>query len=110
MRLPRAGFATLDRSKIADYCLSPTHPRGRHKARVFQGTLGLGQADADWLKDRLLEGIRDAEATLIADDPWGTTWRVDVPVARLDKAAVVRTLWIVRRGETTPRFITCWVR
>jgi hypothetical protein len=110
MRLPRADEAIFDPSKLSDYCLSPTHPRGRHKARVFHQVLGVGQGDADWLRLSILDGIRDQDATLIAVDDYGTTWRVDVPVARQGRSAVVRTLRIVRRGEMTPRFITCWVQ
>jgi hypothetical protein len=34
--LPNASRAIIDLQKIEDYCLDPTHPRGRHKARVFR--------------------------------------------------------------------------
>jgi hypothetical protein len=32
-----------------------------------------------------------------------------VPVERHGRRAVVTTIWIVRAGETAPRFVTCWV-
>ncbi len=35
-RLPHGDQAILDMRKIEDYCLNPSHPRGRHKARVFR--------------------------------------------------------------------------
>lgn len=35
MKLPNADRAVVGLAKLRDYCLSPTHPRGRHKARVF---------------------------------------------------------------------------
>ena len=35
--------------------------------------------------------------------------RVDVAIARQDRRVMIRTLWIVRTGETIPRFVTCWV-
>jgi len=31
----------VETRKLRDYCLSPEHPRGRHKARVFASALGL---------------------------------------------------------------------
>ena len=34
-------------AKLRDYCLSDTHPRGRHKARVFRSRLALTAADAE---------------------------------------------------------------
>jgi hypothetical protein len=32
-----------------------------------------------------------------------------VTIRRQGKSAVVRTIWIVRTGESMPRFVTCWV-
>jgi hypothetical protein len=43
-RLPNADLAVFDIRKIADYCLNPLHPRGRHKARVFGGPLTYNAA------------------------------------------------------------------
>jgi len=34
MKLPGGERANVDVAKLRDYCLNPTHPRGRHKARV----------------------------------------------------------------------------
>ncbi len=46
VHVPNANRAILDLRKIEDYCLSPAHPRGRHKARVFREALGLSRTDA----------------------------------------------------------------
>jgi hypothetical protein len=46
MRLPNGDQAIVEIVKLRDYCLSPTHPRGRHKARVFAAVLGLTDKDA----------------------------------------------------------------
>jgi hypothetical protein len=108
-KVPNAERAILDIRKIADYCLSPEHPRGRHKARVFRDALELKQDDAEWLRTALLDGLRHGEATELSSDDLGRRWRVDVPVTRHGKRAVVRTVWIVRSGEQAPRFVTCWV-
>lgn len=108
-QIPNASRAVIDIRKIEDYCLSPSHPRGRHKARVFRQTLGLGHEDATWLRDALFRGLSEADAVELESDAFGTRWRVDVSVARQGRVAVVRTVWIVRIGETAPRFLTCWV-
>jgi hypothetical protein len=107
--LPHADRAILDIRKIEDYCLSPSHPRGRHKARVFREALDLQQGDAGWLRDALLEAARSGEALPVGIDAWGSNWRLDVTIRRHGKRAVVRTVWIVRTGEVLPRFVTCWV-
>jgi hypothetical protein len=107
--LPHGDEAILDTRKIEDYCMSPLHPRGRHKARVFSEALGLQRSDAAWLREVLLGAARSSEASPIAVNPWGTHWRLDVAVRRQGKSAVVRSIWIVRTGESVPRFVTCWV-
>ena len=109
VQVPNAERAILDIRKIAEYCLSPVHPRGRHKARVFRDALELNQDDAGWLQAALLDGLRRGEAIELSSDDLGGRWRVDVPVTRHGKSAVVRTVWIVRSGEQGPRFVTCWV-
>jgi Domain of unknown function (DUF6883) len=108
-QVPNAERAILDIRKIADYCLSPVHPRGRHKARIFRDALELDQDDAQWLRAALLDGLRAGEAVELASDELGTRWRVDMPVTRHGRSAVVRTVWIVRSGAQVPRFVTCWV-
>ncbi|MGA2291554.1 DUF6883 domain-containing protein, partial [Bradyrhizobium sp.] len=44
-RLPHGDQAILDMRKIEDYCLNPSHPRGRHKARVFREALDLQRSE-----------------------------------------------------------------
>ena len=110
MLLPNSDQAILDIRKIEDYCLNPSHPRGRHKARVFREALNLQRSDAAWLRDALLEAARVGEASEVVVDVWGSHWRLDAMIRRHDKAVVVRTIWIVRVGENWPVFITCWVR
>jgi hypothetical protein len=63
------------------YCLSASHPRGRHKARVFREALGVQQSDAARLREDLLEAARTEEAFETAADVWGTHWRFDAVVA-----------------------------
>lgn len=107
--LPNGDRAILDIRKLEEYCLSPSHPRGRHKARVFRQTLGLRQEDAVWLRAALLDAAAAGEAVPMATDAWGTYWQLDSIITRQQKRAVVRTLWIVRTGENLPRLVTCWV-
>ncbi|MFN3657537.1 MAG: DUF6883 domain-containing protein [Pseudolabrys sp.] len=83
--------------------------RGRHKARVFREALGINQSDSSWLREQLLDGVQQGEAVEVGGDSLGTRWRVDIPVTRQNKRAVVRTVWIVRTGEQAVRFVTCWV-
>jgi len=47
MKLPNPERAVVDLEKLRNYCLSLSHPRGRHKARVFEAVLGLTSYD-EW--------------------------------------------------------------
>jgi hypothetical protein len=64
--LPRAEHALVDLGKLRDYCLSPIHPRGRHKARVFRAALGLNPSDAAWLRTAILAAVATAPGILTA--------------------------------------------
>jgi hypothetical protein len=107
--LPNARSAVLDLRKLEEYCLSRLHPRGRHKARVFQEALGIGRSEAGWLRQQILAALTEAEAMELETDDYGRRWRVDIPLARQGRRVVIRTLWLMRNGENAPRFVTCWV-
>ena len=57
MRIPHAENATVDIRKLHDYCLSPEHPEGQHKAWLFVAALGITEADAEPLRDALLQAV-----------------------------------------------------
>ena len=42
-------------------------------------------------------------------DEYGQRYVVDFTMKREDKEAIVRSSWIVRRGEDTPRLTSCYV-
>jgi hypothetical protein len=56
MKLPHPGRAVVEIEKLRDYCLSMSHPRGRHKAKVFESVLGITADDAEELRQALLSG------------------------------------------------------
>jgi hypothetical protein len=107
--LPNVDLALVELRKLEEYVLHPTHPRGRHKARVFERTLGIGRDDAAWLRSQILSALNETEAIELEPDSYGRRWRADVAIGRQDRSAVVRTLWLMRTGERVPRFVTCWV-
>lgn len=109
MKLPNAERAVVDIEKLRDYCLSSSHPRGRHKARVFVMALGIAADDAEELKQTILSAILTEEATPTERDEYGQRFVVDFSMRRQGKEAVVRSSWIVRRGEDFPRLTSCYV-
>jgi hypothetical protein len=109
MKLPGGEHAFVDLAKLRDYCLNPLHPRGRHKARVFVSALGLTRADAEFLRDELLRAAREADAVMDDVDEYGERYTIDFGLARDLRRAMVRSTWMVRRGERSPRLTSCYV-
>lgn len=99
----------MDIVKLHDYCLNPLHPRGRHKARVFRSALGLTQADADFLREELLRAAREGDVAVGDVDEYGVRYIIDFGFVPNVRQAIVRSTWIVRRGERFPRLTSCFV-
>jgi hypothetical protein len=100
----------VELSKLRDYCLSETHPRGRHKARVFRACLGLTADDAELLRDALLDAVRSRQHELqpTNSDQYGKRFCLDFPIITVG-TATVRSAWIVLAGEDVLRLTSCYV-
>jgi hypothetical protein len=109
MLLPDAEHAVVELDKLREYCLNPSHSRGRHKARVFASALQMVQLDAEFLRERLLEAARTCEAVPASRDKYGDRYTVDFSCDRGDRRALIRSGWIIRTGESSPRLTTCYV-
>ncbi|MFZ5905759.1 MAG: DUF6883 domain-containing protein [Chloroflexota bacterium] len=109
MKLPNAERAVVEIEKLRDYCLSSSHPRGRHKARVFVTALGITADDVEELRQAILSAVLTEEAAPTERDEYGQRFVVDFSMRRQGKAAVIRTSWIVRSGEDYPRLTSCYV-
>jgi hypothetical protein len=103
-------MAIIDTEKISDYCLNPEHPRGKHKARVFQSALGMTSANVDDLISSINRRIRDIECEVGEADAYGQRYAVDIELEYNGKKAFVRTSWIIKHGEIRPRLTTCFVK
>jgi hypothetical protein len=109
MKLANGDRAVVDERKLRDYCLSPVHPRGRHKARVFASVLGIRQEDSALLRDALLQAARDGDATEGRINEYGRRYLLDFEMNGPLGRAEVRSFWIIRAGESFPRLTTCFV-
>lgn len=110
MRLPNAERAFVDNEKLLAYCLSPQHPRGKHKARVFASALGFTQEHSELFRRAILEAALREQATFTGADEYGRRYVLDVSLTGPAGTATVRTCWIIRSGEAYPRLTTCYVR
>jgi hypothetical protein len=104
--LPNAQQATVDPSKVRDYLLSPTHPIGHFKAIVFNA---LGYSVDSWqvLMDDLLAIGRSGPAVPGQPSPYGQKFEVSGKLTGPNgRSALFTTVWIVKAGESFPRFVT----
>jgi len=112
LKLPNADNAIVDIAKLRDYCLSPDHPEGKHKARVFLKTLGIDKSDAEQLRHTILKAVLAADAIEEAPTEFGRRFVVDFQLSwakeAVTRTGLVRTAWIIRFGEEFPRMTTCF--
>src|SRR6266508_2487660 len=109
MKMPGGDAAIVDRRKLTGYCLNPEHPPGKHKARVF-ATLGFTPENADELRTALLRAAAAGDAQPAASDQFGDRYVLEFQIEGRRGAGVVRSTWIVRRGENAPRLTSCFVK
>jgi hypothetical protein len=102
----------VDPEKLRDYCLADSHPRGRHKARVFRSRLGLTAENAEMLRQALLDAARYRSRDIrpAESDRYGRRYVLDFEIRTPVGRAVVRSSWIVPVGQNVLRFVTCYIR
>ncbi len=108
VRLPNPTAVIIETEKVRDYLLSSTHPVGRFKAAFF-GMLGYTQEDWAGLTRELreiaaLDTLAEAEF-----GRYGNKYRIAANVVGPSgRSASIVTVWIVRHGESVPRFVTAF--
>ncbi len=101
--LPNFKEATIPDEKLRDYALNSEHGRGGDKARVFAAVFGFTAVHAGDLASQILDALERAPALSRQQDVHGQRYQVDVTVTGPKGSGIVRTGWIIRRRETSPR-------
>lgn len=108
--LPNAEFAFVPLEKLTDYALNPEHPVGKHKATVFEAVLGITIADADYLRDKIMEAALTQEAIPTRLDEFGQRYQIEFEIERNGRTATILTSWILEPNELLPRLTSCYVK
>jgi len=108
VRLPKATHLRVERRKITEYLLCPTHPEGRSKAAFFQN---FGFSPERW--QELADALRAHGATCpvvrVVESAFGTRYTVEGPLdTPSGRRPAVRTVWILEEGLAAPRLITAF--
>ena len=98
----------MEPDKIRHYLLSRSHPIGMHKASFF---LSVGYSATAW--QRLARDLarigQEGRAEMGKHNGYGQLYIVDGSLGgNGDRAAPVRTVWIVRDGDDRPRLVTAY--
>ena len=108
MQLPNADRAIVDPAKVRDYLLSPEHPVGLFKARVF-ARAGYTRRDWQRLQADLRVAAERGDATAGLALPYGQPYEVHTILqGPSGRSLALVTIWIIRNGEDVPRFVTAY--
>ena len=108
MRLPNAGSVRIEKQKIVEYLLSPTHRYGASKARFF-AEFGFGLDNWETLAAAFRDHAGKSHKVLRKETPFGPRFEVD---GALDTPSGekprVRTVWQMDEGDASARLITAY--
>ena len=108
MNLPYKDRANVEREKVRDYLLSPSHPTGKGKAEFFT-SMGFQREAWEVLADALRQVARDCPVTKSMTSLHGQKYIVEgalvTPSGQLPR---IRTVWVVDAGGETPRLVTAY--
>ncbi len=105
MKLPGADRVQVDDLKVHGYLLSPTHPVGRFKARVFAAA-GFGEPTADLFISELRRIAVSGEVKGIEDIEFGRKYTVPGELQGPAGQVRVLTVWIQEPDQAAPRLVT----
>ena len=108
MKVPHADHLLVDREKVTQYLLSPTHPDGSAKANFFS-RFGFRLEEWQGFAEALRKQGASYPVVKTVESSYGTRYAVDGPVESPDtRNPMARTVWLLERGSTTPRLITAY--
>ncbi|MBI2471760.1 MAG: hypothetical protein HYV59_11045 [Planctomycetes bacterium] len=108
MRLPDTERAYISLLKIKDYLLSETHPIGKSKAKFFR-SFGFNETNTNLLKQGLLSIVHTEDVQEEVLSLHGVKYIIDgLLQTPIGKTVRVRTIWIIDKGQSRPRFVTAY--
>ena len=108
VKLPNRDKAYIQSSKLIGYLLSETHPDGKSKAKLLRA-VGFNQTNIDMLEQGLLSIAQNQDVKEIISSPHGVKYVIEgnLPTP-LGGFVFLLTVWIIDKGQETPRFVTAY--
>src|SRR5262245_22679828 len=109
--LPNYEKAEIPSDKLEKYALDPTHPVGKHKARVFESVLGINQSDWRVLANSIQNELPYNKARPTKSDSFGQRYEVIMPITGPNgKTENVLTAWIVKADSDYPSLVSLYIQ
>ena len=90
------------------YLLSKTHPQGKSKAKFFF-SVGFKISNVETLSIALENIARTAEVTTKVSSTHGEKYVLEGNIkSSIGKTIRIRTIWIIDKGQKSPRFVTAY--
>lgn len=110
MKLLYKNRAYIAPEKIKDYLLSPTHEKGRHKARVFQ-SIGFNFVSKDLFEKALLKiahtnDINEVKHSEKDGKYYGKKYIIRGTIAGPNGSMIIETVWIILENKRKPSLVT----
>jgi hypothetical protein len=105
VKLPRADRVRIDVPKVSNYLLSPLHPVGRFKARVFRA-LGFEQATLSAFVAEVRRIAAEGDVAEVEDFEFGRKYTVPGELRGPRGTARVVTVWMQEAGQEDVRLVT----
>lgn len=105
----------IERRKLEEYLLSPTHPDGKNKLRLWRSVFGIGEGDAELLERLIREHLRQAtpqerEPLTRRGQPVATYRRRELIIPRFrgpnGNVGPVLTAWALDPNRNLPHLTT----
>ena len=108
MTLPNSKAAYVPDAKLFAYLLSPSHPEGGPKSEFF-AAVGYPIENAEALRQEFLRIARSEEVVDEISFVFGVKYVVEGILARAGGEGIpIRTIWVIDKGETAPRFVSAY--
>jgi hypothetical protein len=105
-KLPSAAQAVVPDRKITAYLLNDAHKTGGPKAAFFKA-FGFSIKAPEVLALALRDHAANNDVVASATTPLGIKYEISGPFpAPGGRVPIVKSVWIILNGETTPRFVT----
>ncbi len=96
--------------KLDGYVLSPLHPTGQHKARLWRSIFGIKKGDGELLEHLIREQLDQAEPVEQSKTKEYRRWELIIPRFRgpNNKEGPVLTAWALVPGNDRPHLTTTY--